>query len=604
MAELTSTFEDTLFIEETADNSADTLFLQHSPMKEEIIQQLEALVKEGISEEVFIKADELGTEYLKVCEQKNHELLDDFISNGGTAKDFEAPKDPFDSHFNELIHILNDRQRKFRKEKQEEVTAALQSKQQIVEELEKLVAEETNIGRAFQRFKELQNRWNEIGNVNSRDYKNIQSAYHRHVHNFYYNMKLSKDLKELDFKRNFEQRNALLTKIESLLQMESIRGVERLLKLYRMEWSELGPTAPETIDQLRTRYRELIGQVVQHIRNHYQEKQQEELEHLEQKKSLLEQIRDLSNQTYSTPKQWQSGSEKIEALLTEWKKIGYAPKDENDKVWEDLRAAISAFHTKKREYFGDLKKSHKANKEKKNELIARTKAVLEEDGSWDDRTKKIIQLQHQWKEAGHLDQAEENRLWKNFREVCDQFFAKKKEFFSERDAEQENNLRKKEELIKRLEEYQLTGSAEEDLKVLKEFSAEWKDIPHVPFKEKQRVYEQYKKVLDAKYDSMKLEAGQMHLLKFKTNVEMLAHSDHSDNMIRKERQHIKDRINRLQATLKQYENNMGFFANSKNKMGSLLKEVEDNMNKTKEELQLLQQKIKIINEVTTVHAEK
>jgi hypothetical protein len=565
-------------------------------MKQAIIDQLETLIKEEQTDELFSKAEELGSEYLKACDQHNHELLDLFVAGGGASADFEAPKDPLDNHFNELIHILNDREKKFKKQHAREASEKLVAKQQIVTDLEKLVGEETNIGRAFQQFKDLQAKWNEVGNVPLKEYKNVQSAYHRHVHNFYYNMKLSKDLKELDFKRNLEHRTALLSKIESLNQMESIKGMERLLNLYRMEWSELGPTAPETIEPLRTRYRELIAQALQRVRDFYHLRQEDEKKHLEDKKVLLERVQKISEENFDNARQWQTMTETIEKILDEWKKIGYAPKGDNDKVWHDLRSAINQFYTKKRNFFGDLKKIYKGNKEKKLAIIAKAEAICNEaHETWDEPTQKIIQLQRDWKDAGQIDYGDENKLWKKFRESCDKFFNSKNEFFKLRDADQYKNLELKEELIKRLEDFQLTGNAEEDLKTLKDFSAEWKNIPHVPFKDKERVYGKYKKALDAKYDSMKLESGQMHLLKFRNNIEMLAGSDHSDKLISKERNTIKDRIHKLQGTINQYENNMGFFTHSKN-MGGLLKEVEENLAKAKEEMELLKKKLKMLTE--------
>jgi len=568
-------------------------------MKQAIIDQLEVLIKEDQTNELFSKAEELGSEYLKVCDQHNHELLDKFIAEGGNAAEFEAPKDPLDAHFNELIHILNDREKKFKKQHAKEVTEKLAAKQQVVTDLEKLVSEETNIGRAFQQFKELQSKWNDIGNVPMKDYKNVQSAYHRHVHNFYYNMKLSKDLKELDFKRNLEHRTALLSKIESLNQMESIKGVERLLNLYRMEWSELGPTAPETIEPLRTRYRELIAQALQRIREFYHLRQEDEKKHLEEKKVLLERVQAISAETFDNARQWQTMTETIEKILDDWKKIGYAPKGDNDKVWHDLRSAINQFYSKKRGFFGDLKKSYKENKEKKSAIVSKAEAISNEaHETWEEPTHAIIQLQREWKDAGHIDYGDENKLWKKFREACDKFFNAKNDFFKTRDADQYKNLELKEDLVKRLESYQLSGNAEDDLKVLKDFSAEWKDIPHVPFKEKERIYSKYKKALDTKYDSLKLESGQMHLLKFKNNIDMLAGSDHSGKLMSKERNTIKERIHKLQGTINQYENNMGFFTHSKN-MGGLLKEVEENLAKAKEEMELLKKKLKMLSETKT-----
>ena len=562
-------------------------------MKEELIQQLEALLKDDASDEILSRADEIKNEYLKACDDLQREQLQAFLAEGGNNDDFEPRKDPLDTRFNELLLIFTDRESKLKKVLANEVQSKLKEKEQIVAELEKLIAEETNIGKAFQSFKELQTKWNEIGNVPSRDYKNLQSIYHRHAHNFYYNMKLSKDLRELDFKRNFEQRSQLLTKIESLIPMDNIKGIERMINLYRMEWTELGPTAPETVEPLRTRYRELIGQVFQKIRAFYQDRQKEEAVNLEAKQKILERAKAIAEENFDSAKQWQTMTETLNRMFDEWKKIGYGPKQENEKVWEDFRAALNTFYNKKRDFFAGIKKVHKENRDKKVAIIAKAEAIANATHeSFEESTKQILQLQNDWKTAGHIEQWEENKLWKKFREACDKFFNAKREKFSERDAEQLKNLALKEELIKRVEAFTPSGKNNEDLATLRSFSEEWKTIQHVPFKEKQKIWERFKKLLDAKYDQLKIEAKEMHLHKYRTSVESLTQSEDSGNLVRREKNAIKEKIHKLQSTIAQYENNLGFFRNSKN-MGGLLSEVEGNLARAKEEMEMLQKKLKM-----------
>jgi hypothetical protein len=342
-------------------------------MKEELIIKLEDLTKENVTEETFSKADEIKNEYLRECDRLHQELQQQFIAEGGLADDFEPPKDPLDNRFSELMHILSDRQSKFRKMKADEVDTKYKEKETVIVELEKLIAEETNIGKAFQTFKELQTRWNDIGNVPTRDYKNLQSIYHRHVHNFYYNMKLSKDLRELDFKRNTEQNAQLLTS-GSLLPMDSMGRTDD--QSYRMEWSELGPTSPESTEPLRNKYRELIGQVYQKIRDYYQERQKEELTNLEAKKALLVRAQGIAEENFETVKQWQTMTDTFNGIFDEWKKLGYGPKKENEQVWNEFRTALNKFYGKKREFFGDLKKTHKGNKSNFNHRVERSHLQL------------------------------------------------------------------------------------------------------------------------------------------------------------------------------------------------------------------------------------
>lgn len=566
-------------------------------MKEELIQQLEDFLKEDATDEIFSKADEIKNQYLRACEEQNTEMLQAFLADGGLAENFEPKKDIRDSRFSELLHIFSDRESKFRKMRTDDIVTRQKDKEKVIADLEKLIAEETNIGKAFHAFKELQTKWNEIGNVPTRDYKNLQSIYHRHAHNFYYNMKLSKDLRELDFKRNFEQRTQLLMKIESLIPMESARGLERMINLYRMEWSDLGPTAPETIEPLRTRYRDLISQVYQKIRAYNQDRQKEEVVHLETKKNLLDQAKAISEGTIDSAKQWQTMTDSLNRIFDEWKATGFGPKKENDKIWEEFRGALNTFYAKKRDFFHEIKKAHKENKDKKIAIIAKAEELVKgnTEGS-EDLTKQILQLQQDWKTAGHIEQWEENKLWKKFREVCDTFFNQRREKFNARDAEHIKNLELKEELVKRVEAFTASGNAEEDLKALRSFSEEWKIIQFVPIKEKQKIWEKFKKALDVCYDNLKLESSQRHMLKFRNNVESLSQSEDSGHHMQREKNAIRDKIKKLQATINQYENNLGFFRNSKN-MAPLLTEVESNLSQAKAEMQLLEKKLKMFNEV-------
>lgn len=562
-------------------------------MKEEIIKRLEELTREEMSEETFLKADEIKNEFLLACQHADHALHENILSENHTGEENLPSKDPLDGRFNELIHILDDRERKYKKLRKDEVVQKLQAKEAVVEELQKLISEETNIGKAFNEFKSLQQRWNEIGNIPMRNYKNLQAAYHRHVHNFYYNMKLSKDLRDLDLKRNLEFRLQLLSKIESLLAMDSVKGMERMLGLYRMEWSELGPTVIEKTDELRSQYRELISKVLQKIRDHYQVRQKSEFENLDIKKGLLEKLVKVTEEEIDTPRQWQKISEVVNNLVAEWKKTGYVPRQDNERIWGEFKKALTSFHGRKRAYFSGLKKEYKQHKEAKIDMIRKAEelaSATHED--WDSPTKDLIQIQKQWKDAGPVDSWDEHKLWKKFRDSCDKFFNAKRDYFAELDKSLEVNLEKKEELLNRMEAFAPTGKAEEDIRTLKDFSQEWKAIPHVPFKDKQRIYDRYKKILDAKYDALKLDSSQLHLIKFRNNVEMLAHAQDSSHLLQKEKLLLQDRIRKLQSTISQYENNLGFFSNSKN-MGGLLTEVESNLNKARSELDLLKKKLKM-----------
>ncbi len=336
--------------------------------------------------------------------------------------------------------------------------------------------------------------------------------------------------------------------------------------------------------------------MLQRIRDYYQQQQQEEAKNLETKKALLERARGIAAETFDTPKQWQTMTETLSRLMEEWKNVGFGPKEANDKIWEEFRQCMNDFYQKKKGFFGELKKTNKAARDKKMELIKHVEDIVATaPESWEEATNSVIKWQKAWKDAGRAEAWEENKLWKRFREACDKFFEAKRGFYNERDSDQIENLKKKEELIARLEAFQPSGNSADDLKALRDFSAEWKTIEHVPFKEKQRIWEKYKKIMDSKYDSMKLEASERHLEKFRSNVELLTQSADSGRMVNREKTFIKEKISKLQHTINQYENNLGFFRNSKN-MEGLLKEVEDNLQRAKDEMDLLNKKLKMFND--------
>jgi hypothetical protein len=347
---------------------------------------------------------------------------------------------------------------------------------------------------------------------------------------------------------------------------------------------------------MRTKYRGIIAQVLKRIRDYYRERQEKELQYLEAKKLLLEQAQKITAEEYSNSKAWQKATETIQNVFEEWKKIGYAPKKDEDKMRNELRTSLNLFYKKKRTHFASLKKTFKENKEKKLALIKEAEAISSAQYElWEEPTKKVLQLQKDWQTTGHVEQRDESKLWKLFHDSCNKFFEAKRGSFKERDDEQLKNLELKKDLIKRLKEFTPSANTDDDIKALKTFSEEWKSISHVPYKEMQRVYDEYKKTLDAKYDALKMDGSKKHMLKFKNNIDLLSQGGNPDEMLRKEKQFIKDKIGKLNTTISQYENNLGFFRNSKN-MGSLLKDAEENLAKAKEEVELLNKKLKMISD--------
>jgi len=409
-------------------------------------------------------------------------------------------------------------------------------------------------------------------------------------------MKLSRDLRDLDLKRNLEFRNEVLEKMNALLKVDNIRSVENQLEKLRIEWSELGPTSRETIETMRARFREAFVAITDKIKAFYLQRQDAETERVKAKKQLIEEMIAISKQEVESPKEWQHQTERVLAKIAEWSKSGYLSKKQSEELWKQFKAALNEFYANKKNFFGGLKQENKNLKEKKKALCEKAEAFATRT-DWDAATKEIIQLQRQWKDERRLERKEEDRIFKRFHAACDAFFEAKKAQFKERDEQYVKNLELKEAFIVRLKEFTASDNVADNLKALKDFQTEWSQIGHVPVKDKDAIFKKYHDALDKKYDEMRINQADLFFMKFRNKIEQLASHSNGDELLRKERMHISDQKKKLEAVIKQYENNLGFFKNAKS-AGSLLGDVEANLRKAKDDHELVAKKLKIFAEVT------
>ncbi len=565
-------------------------------MKDDLIKQLEEFVQEDVSDNLIRKVEEVRNEFEYEINENHNQLLESFLAGGGHTSEFVPAKDPLDGRYKELINVLDERIRKFKKDRKVGQRDVLKLKEDVIDKLNHLISEEENIGRAFSEFKSLQDQWNELGNIPGMTYKNLLSIYHRHVHNFYYSMKLSKDLRDLDLKRNLEFRNAVLDKMNALLSVDSIRTVESQLEKLRIEWSELGPTSRETIEGLRSRFRDAFVAVTDKIKAHYLGRQDEENKRIQAKKQLIEDMIAMSQKEVESPKGWQYQTEAVVEKITAWRKSGYIPRKESDALWKEFKAALNEFYLKKKNFFGNLKQGNKDLKEKKKAFCEKAESYATRT-DWDVATKEIIQLQRQWMDERRLERKEEDRMFKKFRAACDVFFEARENQFKERNAQYVKNLELKEAFIVRLMEFKPSDNIADNLKTLKDFQTEWIEIGHVPIKNKDAVFKKYHDALDKKYDEMRINQADLFLMKFRNKIEQLANHSNGEELLMKERRFIADQGKKLEAVIKQYENNLGFFKNAKS-AGSLLGDVEENLRKAKEDHEIIKKKLKIFSEVT------
>ncbi len=502
--------------------------------------------------------------------------------------DTKALKDAF----YEVYNAYRERKKKAIEERNAIQAENLRQKRGLLHQLRNLIDTEENIGTAFQTHKEINEKWKAIGDIAREKRQDIQQEYSRLLEEFFYNMNIYKQIKDYDFKRNLDLKEGVITKLKALENETSIKDLEANLKLLQNEWEDIGPTLQEEWERLKEVYYPLVKSLYDKIRAHYDERKEQMRENISAKRQLIEKAKEIVSESAKDVKEWNSLTDKLIQVQEDWKKIGFGPRKENEEVWKEFRGVCDAFFAKKSEFFKSVHSQWDEIAAKKEKLIAQV-AELKTSTQWKETTSKIIQIQKRWKEVGHAGQRNEQRLWKQFRAEIDAFFAAKDAHFAELDKANEENLVKKEALIGEIKGYKPTDNKSEVLAQLKSFSERFAEIGHVPIKDKNRIYEAYKKAIDEHYSALKLEGQEKEKVMFEARLETLKSSPNASDLFYKEKQAIRNTIDEVKNTIVQYENNLGFFANSKG-ANSLKEEVERKITKEKEKLAALKAKLKMI----------
>lgn len=511
-----------------------------------------------------------------------------------TEETAEEPSDPVHERMMELIDTYNDKRQQLLGKILDEEKNNFQRKEELIKRLRKLIEEEEHIGKAFKEFNEIRDEWNDVGSVPRKQRQQLHHDYSSLMELFYYNINIYKQLQDHDLKRNLELKQDVFQQLKELQKQKSLRPLEEGVNLCIERWNDIGPTYREEWDKIKDEFWALVKETYNTIRKHYEERREEHQKNLEQKEALIKQVAEIAELDLRNIKKWQEKTDEVIALQESWKKAGYAGKGKNESTWKEFRAACDKFFGAKREFFKDIRKEQDAHAEKKEELIAKAEK-FKESTDWKTATHELIQLQKQWKDVGPAHQRAEQKLWKQFRGICDQFFKRKKEFFATLDDRQADNLKQKEAVIKEVEAYTLSGERIADLEALKEFSNRFNAIDHVPFKDKDRVYKAFSEALDAKYKGMKMDRTEREAIQFKSRIETLKEND-SDHVLEREARGMQDKMSKLKAEVIQLENNLGFFANSKG-ADALKKQVEQKIDRAKQEIDGLERKLRMVKKM-------
>jgi hypothetical protein len=574
---------------------SDTSHDYTSLSKEELIKTAETLIKDKSVESIKVDIDNIKIQFYKKHKSEFERLRKLFVDNGGIIEEFVSDPDPLEEKLKEILKNYKELRSEFTRKHDAEKAENLKIKQFIIEEIKILINGNESLNDTFQQFRELQKKWRSTGPVPQTELNNLWESYNHHVEKFYDFIKINNELRDLDLKKNFEIKIDLCEKAEALLLEPSIVRAFKLLQDYHNKWRETGPVPNEMRTDIWNRFKEITGKINKLHQEYFESQKTIQQQNLEAKTLLCEKAEDILNAPLSTMKEWEDKSKELVELQNVWKTIGFAPKKDNTRIYQRFRAACDGFFGKKREFYSEVKEIQNNNLQLKLELCIQAESI-KDSTEWKRSTADIINIQKKWKEIGPVPRKVSDTIWKRFRAACDAFFENKSKHFASVDSKYDDNLKNKLLLIEEIENFKLGENVEENFTSLKEFQRRWAEIGFVPIKQKEEIQDKYRKAIDRIFDNLKVDDGKKRIMKFKSRIEQMPHSRKNDVKIDRERDKFIIRLKKLESDIVLLENNIGFFAKSKN-AEVLRNEVQTKIDSAKVEMKELEEKIKMIDKL-------
>ena len=510
-----------------------------------------------------------------------------FLEAGGNEEAFTPSADADEIRFKELFALYRSERDKHIAELEANKEQNLKLKLAIIEELKELINSDETMNTTFARFRELQQRWKEIGLVPQQNVKDLWETYNLYVENFYNFIKINKELRDLDLKKNYEIKINLCEQAEELtLETQIVEAFRRLQKLHD-EWRETGPVAAEFKEALWERFKEASSRINKRHQEHFESLKAEQTKNLALKLELCEKVEALVARPIVSRKDWNKASEELLEIQKVWKTIGFAPKRDNNRIYERFRAACDKFFDLKREYYAGQKSEMEHNLALKTELCAEAETLaMSED--WKRATDELIALQARWKEVGPVARRHSDAIWKRFRAACDKFFERKAQHFASVDSQHEENLKLKQAL---LEEMRTADIKAGGFEAIKAFQRRWSQIGFVPIKFKDALQKEYKAIVDGMFATLRSSERDRSINRFRERVTTMKGS----GQLRSERERLFNKVRQMEQDIATLENNIGFFSKSKN-ADALIADVREKIERTKRDMAEIIEKIRLIDE--------
>mgnify|MGYP000571312928 CR=1 FL=1 len=595
--ELIDVSEDDLLIDEEEhleENPQKAKLADYANLSEvELINALRTLLENEDFESVREDIDAIKIYFFRLYRANIEAQKAAFAEAGGNLEEFKAEPDPYELDLRNLLKQYQDRRNEHNKRSDELKEDNLQKKYEIIEEIKALINNKESINKTFHDFRELQNQWREIGSVPQAKLKDLWDTYHHHVENFYDFIKINKELRDLDLKKNLETKMEICEKSEELLVEPSIIKAFNVLQKYHEQWREVGPVPRDKKDELWERFKAATSIINKKHQDYFEGRKSEQKKNLDAKIALCEKVEEIANTDIDVHRDWDERSKELIELQKIWRTIGFAPKKDNNKIYERFRIASDKFFDRKREFYNQNKEEQNGNLQLKTDLCLQAES-LKDSTEWKKTADEFISIQKAWKEIGPVPRKYSDVIWKRFRAACDFFFENKSKHFSSIDGEQLENLRMKKELLEEVKQFSLSGDDGTDLDKLKDFQRRFTDIGHVPFKDKDAIQNDFRDVINKHFDALRIDEKRRNLMKFKTKVVNNTTTGRGQNKMRFEREKYMIKLKQMETDLALLDNNIGFFANTKN-ASALIDDVNQKIASTKEKIEFLKEKIRIMD---------
>jgi len=564
--------------------------------KKRILERLSEIVHLDINENIKNEIETCKQAFYKIKNAEVEEAEKTFIAEGGAKEDFIAEPDENEEKLKELLAIYRDKKTSLASQTEKIKENNLAAKKQIIEKLKELIESKDDFYRVYNEFRKLQQHWKETKQVPQAAANDLWKDYQHYSEKFYDLLKINNEMRDYDFKKNLELKQALCESVEKLENEKDVISAFYQLQKLHQEWREIGPVAKELREEIWSRFKKASSVINKRHQEHFESMRLLEQRNLEDKTTLCTEVEAIDYSKLTTFKDWDEQNKKVLDYQEKWKTIGFAPKKSNVKVFERFRAACDIFFRNKSEFYKSIKDTMEVNLEKKKALCEKAEA-LKNSQDWKEASDHLIALQKEWKSIGPVSRKHSDAVWKRFISACDYFFEQKGTHFSSQKTEEVDNLKKKKEIIEKINSIDVNLPTTEAVAIIRDLITEWNRIGFVPFREKDRIHKEYRKAVDKHFDRLKLDESERRLQTFKSSLSDISSGDErSKNKLLNERDKLMRTYERLKSDIQTYENNIGFLSVSSKGGGGLMKEMNRKISSLKEELNLIIKKIEVIDE--------